>query len=237
MFINWTENCLLNERWYWRFLARRVIGVLCRSPTCINRPPVTWACQGRGQMVSGEATKGQREGEAARILPGTNTPSYLERHLVFMCSTGASATQNTVTPLVTAGVRVRSKREAACWTSGSQVCGRAGQGRGARSCGFPRPLGEAAFAVLVRAAGQCRQPRVLQRPSRQAGRLDRSPGLQHSSAAGFFLGALMGSQLGPVQGGRRESIRGPLAEGKSAGISRTISGTSVFWRPCPYWPL
>lgn len=168
---------------------KRVIGVLCRSPTCINRPPVTWACQGRGQMVSGEATKGQREGEAARIPPGTNTPSYLERHLVFMCSTSASATQNTVTPLVTAGVRVRSKREAACWTSGSQVCGRAGRGRGARSCGFPRPLGEAAFAVLVRAAGQCRQPRVLQRPSRQAGRL--WTGALVSSTAqllGFSLG-------------------------------------------------
>lgn len=78
---------------------KRVVGVLSRSPTCSNRSPVTWACQGHGQMVSGEATKGQREREAARIPPGTNTPSYLERHLVSMCSMSTSAAQNTVTPL------------------------------------------------------------------------------------------------------------------------------------------
>lgn len=78
---------------------KRVVGVLSRSPACSNHPPVTWAFQGHGQMVSGEATKGQREGEAATIPPGTNTPSYLERHLVSMCRTSTSAAQNTVTPL------------------------------------------------------------------------------------------------------------------------------------------
>ena len=92
--------------------------------------------------------------------------------------------------IVTVGIRVRSAKQLVGHQGARSADGLDGGGEG-RSCGFLRPLGGSAFTVLVRAAGQCRQPSVLQRWARQAGKtLDRSPGLRHSSAAGFFLGAL-----------------------------------------------
>lgn len=65
-----------------------------------------------------------------------------------------------------------------------------GEGEG-RGFGSFKLMGKAASTVLVQWAGQCRQPRVCQQRSGQASEtLGMSPGLQHGSAAEFFLEAL-----------------------------------------------